>query len=299
MKIGIVGTSYWTQRVHGAGASQHPEWELVSIWGRSLDKANAVADQLGCAATSDYDAFLASVDAVAFAVPPDVQATLALRAAQAGKHLLLEKPLALSMAQAEELAGAVAEAGVANVVFTTNLWIPDTVAHLERLAASAWDAGRFSFLASVPEGLLDASPWRAEKGALWDVGPHVLSVLERVLGHVDVVTALAGVRDLVHLSFRHASGATSSASLTLTAAPAAAQHEFGFWGPQGHSTPVKTTASREESVVLAYAAALTALAAQIRDGVRDERVGASYGRHVVRVLTAAQTSLETGSRVAV
>jgi hypothetical protein len=52
-------------------------------------------------------------------VGTDVQAPLAIRAAQAGKHLLLEKPVALSVADADKLAATVEEAGVASVVFFT------------------------------------------------------------------------------------------------------------------------------------------------------------------------------------
>ena len=59
------------------------------------------------------------MDAVAFAVPPHMQAPLAIRAAEAGKHLLLEKPIALSADDADKLAAAVEEAGVASVVFFT------------------------------------------------------------------------------------------------------------------------------------------------------------------------------------
>ena len=59
------------------------------------------------------------MDAVAFAVPPHVQAPLAVRAAQAGKHLLLEKPIALSVDDADKLVAAVEAADVASVVFFT------------------------------------------------------------------------------------------------------------------------------------------------------------------------------------
>lgn len=299
MKIGVVGTSWWTQRVHGPAAAAHPDWELTAVFGRSPDRVAATAEPLGCVGTTDFTELLASVDAVAFAVPPDVQADLAVRAARAGKHLLLEKPLALDVEQAALVAGAVHGAGVAAVVFFTHLWVPDSVAHLDRLAALPWDSGRFTFLASLPEAFLEASPWRAQRGALWDVGPHVLSVLERVLGHVDEVSASAGARDLVHLVLHHASGSTSSAELTLTAPESAKRSEWSFWGPSGVSSPVTTTVTQEEGVLLAAGAALTSLAEQARDGSRDDLVGASYGEHVVRVLAAAEESLGTGGRVPV
>ena len=69
-----------------------------------------------------------------FAVPPDVQAEIATRAAARGRHLLLEKPIATSVADALQLERAVADAGVASVVFFTRRFVPDTVAWLARAA---------------------------------------------------------------------------------------------------------------------------------------------------------------------
>ncbi|NEB08709.1 gfo/Idh/MocA family oxidoreductase, partial [Streptomyces coelicoflavus] len=67
------------------------------------------------------------------------------------------------------------------------------------------------------------SPWRREKGALWDVGPHALSVLLPVLGDARRVAAAApGPGDTVHLVLDHAGGASSTLTLSLTAPPAAA-----------------------------------------------------------------------------
>ena len=60
------------------------------------------------------------MDAVAFAVPPETQAELALVAVNAGKHLLLDKPVALTVAAANALRDAATAAGVASVVFFTD-----------------------------------------------------------------------------------------------------------------------------------------------------------------------------------
>jgi predicted dehydrogenase len=293
MRIAVVGTSHWTQRVHGAAAAAHPDWELVSVWGRSADKAAAVGELLGCGATTDFTALLEQVDALVFAVPPDVQAPLAIQAALAGKHLLLEKPLALDVAQAEELCAAIDKTGVASAVFFTRLWTASMMTWLDGLRErGGWESGRCGFVAALPEEFLDASPWRKEHGALWDVGPHVLSVLERVLGPVEAVTALAGTRDLRHLAFRHQGGSTSSAEVTLTAAPDAGHHDIGFWGEHGRSGEPETRGPAE--VPEACAAALTSLAHQARTGERPGTADAAYGLHVVKVLAAAQASLSSG-----
>ena len=103
MRFGLVGTGPWAEIAHGPGLLAAEGQELRGVWGRRFDRAQEVAGALGVAAYDDLGALLDDVDAVAFAVPPDVQATLALRAARAGKHLLLDKPVATTADAAREL----------------------------------------------------------------------------------------------------------------------------------------------------------------------------------------------------
>jgi predicted dehydrogenase len=65
---------------------------LAAVWARRAPAAVALAHEHGTAAVGSFDDLLAACDAVAFTVPADVQAQLAVTAARAGKHLLLEKP---------------------------------------------------------------------------------------------------------------------------------------------------------------------------------------------------------------
>lgn len=293
MRIGVVGTSYWTESVHGKAAAAAPDWELTTVYGRDPDKAGATAAALSCTATTDYDELLARVDAVVFAVPPDVQAPLALRAAEAGKHLLLEKPLALDPGQGADLVAAVERAGVASLVFFTLRWLPATSAWLdEQRDRGGWESGRFEQVVHLDSAFLAASPWRAEHGALWDVGPHALSALERVLGPVTAVSGVQGVRDHVHLAFRHAGGATSTAELTLTAPEGVRRVGFHFLGPGGEAAPDQAAMTFAPDI--AAGAALAELADQARTGRRGGP-DAAYGLHVVDVLAAAQRSLASGT----
>jgi len=137
---------------------------------------------------------LAAVDGVAFAVPPDVQAPIAAAAARAGKHLMLEKPIATAEAEADELVAAVDEGQVASVVFFTlrfrdemRAWLADVTAR------GGWAGGLASWFGS---SMLETSPfntpWRRDKGALWDLAPHVISLLWVALGPVTSVTADGG-----------------------------------------------------------------------------------------------------------
>ena len=83
-----------------------------AVWARRPEAAAVLADRFGIQAVGSFDELLSRCDAVAFAVPPDVQAALAVRAAEAGRHLLLEKPVATTLADAERVAAAVDRSGV-------------------------------------------------------------------------------------------------------------------------------------------------------------------------------------------
>src|ERR1700709_13446 len=117
MRFAVLGTGFWASEGHGTSRTGPPDAELVGVWGRDLAKAKAVGARFDVPGTDDVDALLADVDAGSFALPPDVQAPLAQRAAAAGKHLLLEKPIALSVDAADRVVDAVSAAGVASVVF--------------------------------------------------------------------------------------------------------------------------------------------------------------------------------------
>src|SRR5215218_9452666 len=141
MRFGVLGTGFWAQHVHAAALAAHPSAELVGVWGRDLAKAKAVGAEFDVPGYADLDALLADVEAVAIAVPPDVQASLAVHAAEAGKHLLLEKPVALSVADADRVVAATQAARVASVVFFTFRFQSATSTWLAQAGRSRLDGG--------------------------------------------------------------------------------------------------------------------------------------------------------------
>jgi predicted dehydrogenase len=232
------------------------------------------------------------VEAVAFSVPPHVQAPLALRAAEAGKHLLLEKPVALSLDDADRLVKAVEAANVASVVFFTHRFNPEIRAWLtDENARGGWSGGGWS--GGVAVWLGDAlepdspfnTPWRREKGGLWDLGPHVVSMLWACLGPVTSASATSGGDDVTHMMLWHESGATSTATMTLNAPPAAAGNSLFVWGEAGRSVMPATLVDAPASLGVAVSE-LTDLAAA--GGRPSHPCDVRFGREVVRVLTAAQ-----------
>ena len=82
MRFGLVGTGPWVELAHGPGLVAADGVELVGVWGRTPGRAEPLAQSLGVTAYDDYAALLADVEAVAFAVPPAVQAEMAVEAAQ-------------------------------------------------------------------------------------------------------------------------------------------------------------------------------------------------------------------------
>jgi predicted dehydrogenase len=291
MRFGVLGTGHWARSVHAAALVAHPSAELVGVWGRDVAKAKAVGAEFDVPGYADLDALLAEVDAVAVSVPPDVQVGLAERAAAAGKHLLLEKPIALDVAGADRVVAAVRSAGVASVVFFTFRFQTATSTWLTQAARTTLAGGAGSWLGSLAGTPFDSSPWRKEQGALWDVGPHALSVLVPALGPVVAVQAGAGLRDTVHLVLHHQSGTASTVTLSHTVAPMSAGIEFFVHGDAGRLVLLPDT----EGALEAFAVAVDELtAAALTGGTHPCDV--VFGREVVAVLATAQRALTSGCR---
>ncbi|MGH9105568.1 MAG: Gfo/Idh/MocA family protein [Acidimicrobiales bacterium] len=208
LSFGLLGTGYWALHTHGTALAASPHAELRGVWGRDPAKARDLGKRLGAEGYEDLDELLGEVDAVAIALPPDIQAELAVRAARAGCHLLLEKPLALSVEAAQAVVRAVDEAGVASVVFFTSRFRPDVEDWTGSAAeAGAWYSAHLVHYANIyqPGSPYAGSAWRRERGALWDIGPHGLAALLPVMGPVTSVAARSGPAgsDTVHLVLTH------------------------------------------------------------------------------------------------
>ncbi|MET8010422.1 Gfo/Idh/MocA family oxidoreductase [Streptomyces sp. NPDC005271] len=296
MRFGLLGTGHWAAETQGAALAAHPRAELAGIWGRDPAKATALADRYGTRAYTDADALIAEVDAVAIALPPDIQGGLAERAALAGRHLLLDKPLAFTTEAADRIAAAVEERALASVVFFTSRFAAPIETFLGTAAAAGgWDGGRATAFASIfqPGSPYCDSPWRRERGGLWDVGPHALSVLLPVLGPVAEVTAIDGPRGATHALLRHRSGAVGTLALTLDARPAAMEFAVDFYGEQG----IAAVPDAGTTAVKAFTSAVDRLLLSARDGGADP-CDVRFGREVVAVLEAAERSRRESRAVA-
>jgi predicted dehydrogenase len=287
LRVGLLGPGPWARLAHGPALAAHPGVDLAGVWGRRPEAAAEVAGMFGTRAYADADELIADVDAVAIALPPALQAPLAARAARAGRHLLLDKPLAATVEAAREVVDAVERTGVRSVVFFTLRFDAASAGWIgAQAAAGDWSTGRADWYGAVFGGgdsPFADSPWRKEKGGLWDVGPHALSVLLPVLGDVTAVTAARGPGDLVHLTLRHDSGASSTAVLTLTAPPAGAGVAIEFRGTHGVATYPDGLAGPATD---AFARAVDALI-----GGEPHACDARFGLRVTEILAAAEELL--------
>jgi predicted dehydrogenase len=233
IRVGLIGAGPWARAVTGPVFAAGPETTLSGVWSRTPANAAEVAADLGVEAFAEVDALLDASDAVAIAVTPDAQPALAVRAAGAGKPVLLEKPIAADVANARRIVDAVDRAGVGSLVMLTYRFHPGL--HRFAAAAATFDAlgGRGCFLSGA---FLPGSPyargWRLERGALLDVGPHLLDLHEIALGEITGIEAAGDRHGWVALNLAHASGATSQASLCCRAAMES-RTEVELFGPGG------------------------------------------------------------------
>lgn len=293
MRFGLVGTGPWAQATHGPGLRAADGVELVGVWGRDTMKTAAVAADLDVTGYDDYAELLEAVDAVAFAVPPKVQASMALEAAAVGKHLLLDKPVADSYDDARALADEATAEGIASVVFFTGRFARENRTFFDEVQAKGgWKGGWARMLAALdaPGNPHTESPWRREqRGALWDVGPHALSNLSAMLGPIGELRAVGGEGDLVHLVITHESGATSTASLTLFAPPEGSSFETGIWGETGTALlPHGETPAVESFQVAAQELV------QAAESGESHPVDVTFGTRVVELLASAEAQLSAG-----
>jgi predicted dehydrogenase len=128
-RVGVIGI--------GLGSGPHlqslkdlgPRARVVAAFSRSATRRDAVAAQTGLPVTGDLDAVLAdpTIDVVAILTPPSSHLELVERAATAGKHVLLEKPLDITTARSEALVERIERAGVTAAVMLQHRFKPSAV----------------------------------------------------------------------------------------------------------------------------------------------------------------------------
>lgn len=212
--VGLVGAGPWARAMHARMLAAGPETRLAAVWARRPEAAHELASLHAAHAAASFDELLDRCEAVAFAVPPSVQAQLAPLAARRGKALLLEKPLGPDLASAQHVADAVQSAGVVSQLVLTKRYHPITDAFLEAARARDITGARSCYLHGAFLGGDFATGWRLEHGALLDLGPHLLDLLDSAVGPIKAIRSTGDSRRWIELSCEHDNGAVSQASLS-------------------------------------------------------------------------------------
>jgi UDP-N-acetyl-2-amino-2-deoxyglucuronate dehydrogenase len=196
--FGIVGAGV-ISLTHADAIASLPDARLVAVTDVEAERAKSLAGSHGCAAEPDLDALLArdDVDVVSVCVPSGLHAEVGVRAAAAGKHLVVEKPVDVSLEAADRLISAARAAGVVMTVISQHRFDQGLI-ELRRLL----DDGRLGRLvlgeASTKwyrsQDYYDSAAWRGtwalDGGSLMNQGIHYLDLLLWTMGPVAEVTAL-------------------------------------------------------------------------------------------------------------
>lgn len=291
LAVGLVGAGPWALLAHAPMLAAGPDTTLAGVWARRQEAAAEVLRQHGAPVFDSYDHLLDACDAVAFAVPPDVQVPMAVRAAQRGKAVLLEKPVALDLDDARRLADAVGEAGVGSLVVLSYRFCEPVQRFVEAAHALDPDGGRAAFVSgALVEGLFASSPWRQEHGALLDLGPHALDLIDVALGPVVEVRARRSYDGgWIGMLLDHEGGAVSEVSLSAWSAVEPARFTAEAYGRAGGSS-VDAMAAVEHGWTDAFAGLRARFVEAARNPGAPNDLDVHRGVHLQRLIADAARS---------
>ncbi len=293
-RFGFIGTGIWVRDVQAPAAAASDVVRLTSIYGRNQAAAEALAAAHGAKAEIDLDRFLDSVDIVGIALRPSAQPDFAMAAIAAGKHLLLEKPVAMEAEAARRIADGLDEEGLKSLVFFTNMLNPRVQSWLDDVhQVGGWVGGRIDSFSNV---LVDpanpfhsTAPWRGPAGALWDTVPHAVAMLTQIFGPVVHVTAATGSGDLKAVILSHRDGGLTTINLAMDM-PASVPGETVIYGRAGKRAAPAQVLDWNTIARQAYGAALTSLVAAI-NGQPTNHPDARFGAYVTEVISAIERSI--------
>lgn len=200
VRIGIIGTSGWTEFMYYSTLAQFPAAKLVAACGRNQDRAKSLAAKYAIPQVyADYKKMIAEsdLDAVIIAAPDDLHYEMVMEAAKAKKHILCDKPLSLTAEESKKMLAAVQKAGVQHSTLFTYRWMPffRYVSDLlkQGVVGEVYNA-EFRYIsgyARKPDYL-----WRLDKlranGALGDIGSHMIDLAHWLVGDISSVCATLG-----------------------------------------------------------------------------------------------------------
>lgn len=238
--------------------------ELVGVHDRTEDATVDVAKEFGAEAYADYGELLAGAcDAVYIATPVNVHCEQVIRAAEAGKHVLCEKPLGLNVAEAERMVEACKKNGVQ---FGVGLMMRFHAQHQAardmvlsgKLGKPVFARAQLSCWYPPIEGAWRQDPASGGGGTLVDLGSHCIDLLEMIFGPVRSVHCVT--RNLVHsyrsedssvvlLDFEN--GATGVVDTLFNVPDASSKNRLELYGSKGSILAEGTIGQGEAGVMTA------------------------------------------------
>jgi predicted dehydrogenase len=197
VRFGLIGTGTWG-KVHADTYTEYPRARLVALCDLNEDRARQTATQYGVEHVyTDYREMLsqADIDAVAVVTPDFAHREIIEEAARAGKHIIVEKPLATTSEDLDKIAEAITRAGVKFMVDFHCRWCPPLVVARNDIQQGLLGEPVSAYLRlnnplSVPLKMLS---WSGESSILWFLGSHAIDTL-RYLFQDEVVRVYSASR---------------------------------------------------------------------------------------------------------
>ncbi len=245
VRVAALGMGWWSDVLADA-VKRSNSIEIVACYTRSDDKRKAFAAKYGCAAAASYEEILkdTSIEAIINTTPNNVHLETTRQAAEAGKHVFLDKPIANTVGEGQEIARVCDKAGI----ILSLGYQRRRESHFRWIKAEI-DAGRFGRLVQAEAnisrdrlGQFDLSSWRYQAsgmpgGVMLQIGIHYVDVLEFLMGPVKRVSGMSAQLvlpgdnpDVANLILEHESGAISN--LTASYASASEYYMMNIYGKE-------------------------------------------------------------------
>ncbi len=216
--IGIIGCGYWGAK-HARVLSELPEVCLHSVADFELDRIKAITDKYaGVSGTQDFTTLLTDpeITGVIIATPASTHYKLALQALKAGKHVLVEKPLAIFPQEAQHLLDVATEEKLTLMVGHTFEYNP-AVEVLREVVHS----GQLGDLYYLDTARLNLGLYQRDVNVIHDLSPHDISIMIFVLGQRPVEVATrgysvvhGGVVDVAYIEYRFDNGLVANSRVS-------------------------------------------------------------------------------------
>jgi predicted dehydrogenase len=211
VRLGLVGCGYWGPKVVRA-ASSLADVEITALVDVDRARAEELAHRVPTASVhADLASALGEVDAVIVATNPASHVEVTEQALEAGRHALVEKPLALTSADCRRLGGVADSRGLVLMAGHTFLFSPP-VAYVKSLI----DGDELGQVYTVDSQRLNLGRVRADVDAVWNFAPHDVSIVNHWLGGPPATVSCSGhtylqdgIADVGYLTLEWATGAVA------------------------------------------------------------------------------------------